>query len=414
MMDAAQIAVNGLARMEKMAPRARRCQRGGDLLSVRSADLLTRGLLTLSIGADFYESLDAATYFGEDVSGRYTSFRLSAAYGIATWLELNAELPARSVSWESAPGGAEDVTGLDSPSVGFKLGLPPKSSMLSLALGARLCLPVGNELALGDGEDSFVLSSGSDVDCEVMLLATVDLTDRFPARLHLNAGWSYHGDDAGKRFFPSYYPPVGEGGDAWDNDSVLLRGAVEFPGRSVDLFTEFRADLVNDRSSVALKENQLFITPGVRFRFGDGWTATGGVSMGISGDDRDTPGFDPHNAYPDWTATVMIGYAWPVFAADSDGDGIPDFKDRCPLEAEDVDGFRDGDGCPDPDNDSDGVPDSFDGSPLMGEDFDGFEDDDGVPDLDNDGDGIVDERDMCPNEKEDLDGFEDEDGCPDN
>jgi hypothetical protein len=151
----------------------------------------------------------------------------------------------------------------------------------------------------------------------------------------------------------------------------------------------------------------------VRVRFGGGWTATGALSVSISGDDRDTPDFDPHEAYPDWVATLMVSYALPVFAADSDKDGIPDYRDGCPRQAEDVDGFRDEDGCPDPDNDADGVPDGYDGTPLQMEDYDGFEDDDGVPDLDNDGDGIVDERDMCPNEPEDLDGFEDEDGCPD-
>ena len=40
---------------------------------------------------------------------------------------------------------------------------------------------------------------------------------------------------------------------------------------------------------------------------------------------------------------------------DSDGDGIPDDIDKCPLEPEDKDGFQDEDGCPDPDNDNDGI-----------------------------------------------------------
>ena len=40
---------------------------------------------------------------------------------------------------------------------------------------------------------------------------------------------------------------------------------------------------------------------------------------------------------------------------DSDGDGIPDEIDRCPLDPEDKDGFQDEDGCPDPDNDQDGI-----------------------------------------------------------
>jgi outer membrane protein OmpA-like peptidoglycan-associated protein/opacity protein-like surface antigen len=98
---------------------------------------------------------------------------------------------------------------------------------------------------------------------------------------------------------------------------------------------------------------------------------------------------------------------------DKDSDGIPDALDKCPSEAEDVDGFEDDDGCPDPDNDKDGIPDAIDRCPLLAEDRDGWKDDDGCPDPDNDGDGIPDAKDKCPNEPEDMDGFQDDDGCPD-
>jgi OOP family OmpA-OmpF porin len=82
---------------------------------------------------------------------------------------------------------------------------------------------------------------------------------------------------------------------------------------------------------------------------------------------------------------------------DTDGDHIPDSRDQCILEPEDVDGYLDDDGCPDPDNDSDGIPDSVDKCPNQPEDFDGFQDADGCPDPDNDGDGILDVDDFCPN-----------------
>jgi len=98
---------------------------------------------------------------------------------------------------------------------------------------------------------------------------------------------------------------------------------------------------------------------------------------------------------------------------DLDRDGIPDLDDRAPYQAEDVDGFQDTDGRPDPDNDGDGFLDKADADPNLAEDFDGFEDDDGKPDLDNDGDGVPDIRDLAPNEPEDLDGFQDADGKPD-
>jgi len=100
-------------------------------------------------------------------------------------------------------------------------------------------------------------------------------------------------------------------------------------------------------------------------------------------------------------------------SADSDGDGLDDDEDACPMLPEDVDGFEDGDGCPDPDNDGDGVLDVDDKCPNDVEDKDGFQDDDGCPDVDNDGDGVPDATDKCPGEAEDEDGFQDDDGCPD-
>jgi outer membrane protein OmpA-like peptidoglycan-associated protein len=65
------------------------------------------------------------------------------------------------------------------------------------------------------------------------------------------------------------------------------------------------------------------------------------------------------------------------------------------------------------DNDQDGIPDKADKCPDVAEDLDGFEDSDGCPDPDNDKDGILDAVDKCPNEPETFNGFEDEDGCPD-
>ncbi|HEY5926091.1 MAG TPA: hypothetical protein VIV11_30605 [Kofleriaceae bacterium] len=38
-------------------------------------------------------------------------------------------------------------------------------------------------------------------------------------------------------------------------------------------------------------------------------------------------------------------------------------EDRCPAEPEDYDGFRDSDGCADPDNDDDGIADVDDACP---------------------------------------------------
>ena len=99
--------------------------------------------------------------------------------------------------------------------------------------------------------------------------------------------------------------------------------------------------------------------------------------------------------------------------ADGDGDGIADERDMCLTLPEDIDGFQDVDGCPDPDNDEDGYLDERDECPLEAEDFDQFADEDGCRDWDNDRDTVRDGVDLCRNDAEDLDGHQDEDGCPD-
>jgi len=102
--------------------------------------------------------------------------------------------------------------------------------------------------------------------------------------------------------------------------------------------------------------------------------------------------------------------ALPPEDKDTDGDGIPDSRDQCILEPEDVDGYLDDDGCPDPDNDADGIPDDKDQCKNEPEDYDGYKDDDGCPDPDNDGDGIADLEDYCPNTPGVRGG--DKPGCP--
>lgn len=134
----------------------------------------------------------------------------------------------------------------------------------------------------------------------------------------------------------------------------------------------------------------------------------------------------------------------PVVLVDRDQDGVADSVDTCPDVAEDLDGFRDVDGCPDPDNDGDGLPDDVDRCRDAAEDKNGFQDDDGCPDAsgdrdgdgvadaqdacpdrpgaatdrgcppaDADGDGLTDRLDACPAEAETKNGYLDEDGCPD-
>ena len=92
-----------------------------------------------------------------------------------------------------------------------------------------------------------------------------------------------------------------------------------------------------------------------------------------------------------------------------DGDGCPDRitmktatrrARRRPLEAEDFDQFNYGDGCRDWDNDRGSSCDDVDRCRNEPEDLDGHQDADGCPDPDNDGDGVLDVEDACPFVKE--------------
>ena len=120
---------------------------------------------------------------------------------------------------------------------------------------------------------------------------------------------------------------------------------------------------------------------------------------------------------PDARILALIGWGTPApgEVGDRDQDGLRDDVDECPDEPEDMDGFEDGNGCPDPDNDGDGILDGPDECPNEPETVNEVDDADGCPDEvgDQDGDGIMDPQDECPTDPEDVDEFEDENGCPD-
>ena len=145
---------------------------------------------------------------------------------------------------------------------------------------------------------------------------------------------------------------------------------------------------------------------------------------------------------------IFAGIAFIRESSDQDHDNINDDKDQCMTAPEDVDGYQDADGCPDPDNDGDGMADAKDKCPNEAEVKNGFQDEDGCPDEiadrdqdgvpdaedkcpdqggstvvtrkgdfygcpDRDKDGLPDLVDKCPTDPEDTDGFQDADGCSD-
>ena len=138
---------------------------------------------------------------------------------------------------------------------------------------------------------------------------------------------------------------------------------------------------------------------------------------GCPAPDTDGDGiFDPLDACPHVKGVASDDpkkNGCPVEATDQDDDGISDDKDRCPTNAEDIDGFEDEDGCPELDNDTDGVPDLKDACPnTKGQAHPDYRRN-GCPNPDRDGDSYLNEEDKCPDEAEVYNGIKDDDGCPD-
>lgn len=118
-----------------------------------------------------------------------------------------------------------------------------------------------------------------------------------------------------------------------------------------------------------------------------------------------------------------------IFSNDPDGDGLPTREirhlDRCPYSAEDYDGDRDHDGCPDYKHTSSCGTKHDLSCPTLAKECCTQPScckstcpppkPPPVPPVDNtdtDGDGIPDRLDACPDAPEDFNGFSDKDGCP--
>ncbi len=97
--------------------------------------------------------------------------------------------------------------------------------------------------------------------------------------------------------------------------------------------------------------NSALLDIGNRFGLGDGISLDlfGGVGL-LTGSNASA-----------WR--VGIAFRWQPRIGDLDEDGVSGARDQCPYLPEDLDGFEDDDGCPDPDNDQDGIPDDEDQCP---------------------------------------------------
>lgn len=319
---------------------------------------------------------------------------LTGAYGVFDWLEFGVDVPL------ILRQTGEPLTGLTSPNAidaSFGLGdvrVIPRIALLELDLSRDSSLRFAAMLDAGLPTGRTEKFQGGGLRLEPMLAAEW----RLPWRIRLGGNVGYIWRERSVDTLGVEVDDELSWSVALDLPVVSRAGPIDRVGLVAEVFQELSREAVVGAKISAL-----------------GFSGLVGFGAGL----------DDDPATPDWRTFVALGYGGGFgsdvgYASrgrrfgdrDGDGDGVSDESDRCPDEPEDLDGFEDGDGCPDEDNDADGIADARDACPMEPEDVDAFQDDDGCPDLDNDGDGITDRFDRCMFEPEDRDGFEDGDGCP--
>jgi outer membrane protein OmpA-like peptidoglycan-associated protein len=323
------------------------------------------------------------------------------AIGFANIVEIGAQLPVVIVRGD--PDGPGDEPSLDGDGFG-DAQLSAKIRILDRerhGIGLAL-LPI---VQLGSGEENTFVSHGQTPVFIPKLVVDWDVGSR--VSMAVNAGATLRE----KREIAGNVTVTDEGGMATTRarDSIVTGKEFNYSAGVGIALIQQRLDLIVEGygavpiESGAENAMPLEVLAGLKlFLLGDSFL-TAGATRGLLGD------------YGDPDLRLFAGIVFEPAVRDRDGDGINDDIDQCPDEAEDRDGFQDGDGCPDPDNDGDGILDIVDQCPDDPEDFNGYEDTDGCPEgnRDRDGDGILDRDDQCPDDPEDKDGFQDEDGCPD-
>jgi hypothetical protein len=212
--------------------------------------------------------------------------------------------------------------------------------------GPGVALQLSSSLPIGT-EDAFA-GEGA-VRTEAALLADFQLLE---AGAGVSIGWRHHFRDAPSGGLPKH-------------DELTFGVALKLPLPPLPVLIpvlELRGATAFESRTTALE-----LGLGAHLNLGDVIITLAG-SAGLS------------DGYGSPDGRVVLGVRWSPSDSDKDGDGISDSEDQCPYLAEDLDGFNDSDGCPDPDNDNDLVPDVDDRCPTEQAEEGHDEDEDGCTD----------------------------------
>lgn len=395
--------------LDPQAVEPTRHQESVHLGRVTSGVMPADGLLSVGLGLRLYSTVYELDGFLQRIGQKDLYLHLES--GPLPWVQVMAELPYRTWS-----GGLDWIppngSGVGDGSWQVTTGSSLLGTWLSGTLFGGGNLPMGSKPA-GLTEGVFSPHAGSALTFQFWPRSQVPRL-----RLHLNLAYRWNrAEETGygmrtvrfEPWFPRYQDAEAAGGTR-ANDYLSWGAALEFHKGTSTLWTEYWQDIFPDNPGVSRGESPSSVSTGVRWGVAGGWALHVTYTVSLALDDHQT---DWYPAFGDLVYDFAVSRQFGIGGRDRDGDSVVDRLDHCPCLAEDHDGWRDQDGCPDYDNDADGVPDALDGDPDQPEDFDGFQDEDGVPDPDNDQDGIPDYRDLCPDAPEDFDGLRDDDGCPD-
>jgi outer membrane protein OmpA-like peptidoglycan-associated protein len=368
------------------------------LFTVNGTDILGAHALSFGLVVDYAHVLLRTANDGQLIDHSFQG-TLQGNYGIANQLVVGIDLPIdlMSGSPQTAGSGAPLLPGkwsadkLDFQGLGY-LGAHAKWRALKVEHGFGLALGLQIGQGLGDA------AANAGADPSFWFWPQVIAEKRVgPLRVALEAGYRGH-------FASSTTLPLRDGTYTDGSLATYGGGASLRVLESVDLVAETYGTYLLASSADSKIKPSNEVVGGVKL-----FVERNSYLM-LGGGVRYTSGFEAADQ------RAFLGFIFEPSIGDRDGDGIKDDVDQCPDDPEDFDGFKDEDGCPDPDNDNDGIPDVDDRCPNVPEDREGFQDTDGCPeskDGDRDGDGIPDSIDKCPDEPEDRDGFQDDDGCPD-
>ncbi|MBI5549178.1 MAG: OmpA family protein [Deltaproteobacteria bacterium] len=367
-----------------------------DGLTAASGDVLDNGQLHVLLGFH-YENEPLVLVSNDEREGALVARRLTAhlavGYGLTSYLQVVGEIPLVLYQAGDSIDGVQspDSAGLSSPLLNARLALTSQRSGgllarefpldVAIQLGAVIPLSTGRtlsrefgmvpQISLGRNLGQFRVGGEMAVWIRpenMVLTPGGTVRDSVGSQLGLKLIGSTRVKDVGLELSGHAGFPLG-GGDTPLGVEALA--GVRFPVWMLELFAIGGPGF-----------GQLPGTPSFR--------VLAGVALAPAKPVACVPGESHSPAQcPD---------------LDDDGDGLLNRVDRCPLEKEDADSFRDEDGCPDPDNDADKVLDVDDKCPNVP----GPVEEQGCPVVDSDLDGLPDKVDACPQEP----GLKERKGCP--